>query len=169
MAVRRSSGPDKVNKNLSACFSLRITTSLALLITMPTTGGVVDAFKSAFAVALHLLRNNSFPCHPDLIRHGKNHNARQQNDPGQYEYAPPQQQQQPQYQPQHHQQQAQHAQQSQPREVREQQQQAQTQKVTSPKYKEEVEQIVQEEREAKNKMPVYKGLENYKLLDKMGE
>ena len=32
-----------------------------------------------------------------------------------------------------------------------------------------MEQIVQEEREAKSKMPVYKGLENYQLLEKMGE
>ena len=43
------------------------------------------------------------------------------------------------------------------------------QKTATPKYKEEVEQIVQEEREAKSKMPLYKGLENYKLLEKMGE
>ena len=48
-------------------------------------------------------------------------------------------------------------------------QQHQTQKHASPKYKEQVGQIVQEEREAKNKMPTYKGLENYKLLEKMGE
>ena len=39
----------------------------------------------------------------------------------------------------------------------------------SSKYRDHVEQIVQEEREAKGKMPVYKGLENYKLLEKMGE
>ena len=49
------------------------------------------------------------------------------------------------------------------------QQQQQTQKTATPKYKQEVEQIVQEEREAKSKMPSYKGLENYKLLEKMGE
>ena len=29
--------------------------------------------------------------------------------------------------------------------------------------------LLQEEREAKGKMPVYKGLENYKLVEKMGE
>ena len=39
----------------------------------------------------------------------------------------------------------------------------------SNKYKEHVEQIVQEEREAKSKMPTYKGLENYQLLEKMCE
>ena len=101
----------------------------------------------------------------DLIRHGKNHTARQHNDGGQYEYASTQQQQQ-QYQPQYQQQQPQRQAREQPREG---QQQPQTQKVVSPKYKEEVEKIVQEEREAKSKMPTYKGLENYKLLDKMGE
>lgn len=36
-------------------------------------------------------------------------------------------------------------------------------------YQREAEIIVQEERQAKNKMPVYKGLERFKLLDKMGE
>jgi hypothetical protein len=41
--------------------------------------------------------------------------------------------------------------------------------VPSPDYKAEAELIVQEERESKNKMPVYKGLENFKLVDKMGE
>jgi serine/threonine-protein kinase RCK2 len=39
----------------------------------------------------------------------------------------------------------------------------------SPDYRKEAEMIVQEERETKNKMPTYKGLENFKLLDKMGE
>jgi hypothetical protein len=39
----------------------------------------------------------------------------------------------------------------------------------SADYSREVEAIVLEEREAKNKMPTYKGLENFKLLDKMGE
>jgi hypothetical protein len=37
------------------------------------------------------------------------------------------------------------------------------------KYAKEAEAIVKEEREAKSKMPVYAGLENFKLLDKMGE
>lgn len=36
-------------------------------------------------------------------------------------------------------------------------------------YQKEAEIIVQEERQAKSKMPVYKGLERFKLLDKMGE
>lgn len=105
------------------------------------------------------------PSVADLIRHGKNHTARQHNDAGQYEFASPQQQQQ-QQQPQPQYQQAQRQAREQPREG---QQQQQTQKTASPKYKEEVEKIVQEEREAKSKMPTYKGLENYRLLDKMGE
>jgi hypothetical protein len=33
----------------------------------------------------------------------------------------------------------------------------------------EVEKIVREEREAQEKMPMYKGLENFKLVQKMGE
>lgn len=50
--------------------------------------------------------------------------------------------------------------------------QSQAQGVLSPQSlaaKEAAEYIVKEEREAKNKMPVYAGLENFKLLEKMGE
>ncbi|KAG8920602.1 hypothetical protein FRC02_000804 [Tulasnella sp. 418] len=36
-------------------------------------------------------------------------------------------------------------------------------------YAKEAEMIVKEERETKNKMPVYKGLERFKLLEKMGD
>lgn len=36
-------------------------------------------------------------------------------------------------------------------------------------YAKEAEMIVKEEREAKNKLPVYKGLERFKLVEKMGE
>ncbi|PSR73564.1 hypothetical protein PHLCEN_2v10483 [Hermanssonia centrifuga] len=114
---------------------------------MPTGTGVVDAFKN-------------------LIRHGKNHNARQHNDDaqsGQPQHQqplpppppPPQQQRQPREQTR-----------EQPRDPSQQQQ---TQKTQSQKYKEELEQIVQEEREAKSKMPTYKGLENFRLIDKMGD
>ncbi|KAI5125034.1 hypothetical protein M0805_007458 [Coniferiporia weirii] len=39
----------------------------------------------------------------------------------------------------------------------------------SPGYKREAELIVQEEKEAKSKMPVYKGLEKFKLIEKMGD
>ena len=100
----------------------------------------------------------------DLIRHGKNHHSSRQQDDAAYQPAYTQSHAQQQ------QQQQQRAAEQQTRQQREaqQQQQQQTQK-SSPKYKEHVEQIVQEEREAKGKMPVYKGLENYKLLEKMGE
>ncbi|CDO74116.1 hypothetical protein BN946_scf185043.g166 [Trametes cinnabarina] len=110
---------------------------------MPSGTGVVDAFKN-------------------LIRHGKNHHStRQQQEDAAYQQA--------------QQQQAQIAQQQraeqQARQQREAQQakEQQTLREASPKYKEQVEQIVQEEREAKGKMPVYKGLENYKLIEKMGD
>ncbi|OJT13392.1 Serine/threonine-protein kinase srk1 [Trametes pubescens] len=106
---------------------------------MPSGTGVVDAFKN-------------------LIRHGRNHNnARQQEELAAQQAS------------------AQQAQQrvadEQSRQTREaaQAQQPQTQKQASPKYKEHVEQIVQEEREAKGKMPVYQGLENYRLVEKMGD
>lgn len=41
--------------------------------------------------------------------------------------------------------------------------------VPSPNYRREAEMIVQEENEAKSKLPKYKGLEGYKLVEKMGE
>ncbi|KAH8106165.1 Pkinase-domain-containing protein [Cristinia sonorae] len=89
----------------------------------------------------------------NLIRHGKNHHStvstRHQEDTQNNHIASStstqsqQQQQQP----------------KQPRESRDQ----------TPKYKQEVEKIVQEERDAKTKMPTYKGLEQFKLIDKMGD
>ena len=95
---------------------------------------------------------------PDLIRHGKNHHSARLQDDAAYQNTYPQSQAQ--------QQQSQRTEQQ----ARQRETQQQTQKRTaSPKYKEEVEQIVQEEREAKGKLPVYKGLENYKLVEKMGE
>jgi hypothetical protein len=39
----------------------------------------------------------------------------------------------------------------------------------SPDYTKEAQLIVEEERQSKEKMPVYQGLEKYKLVDKMGE
>ncbi|KAF8592378.1 Pkinase-domain-containing protein [Ramaria rubella] len=41
--------------------------------------------------------------------------------------------------------------------------------LSSPPYTKEAEIIVQEEREAKSKMPHYKGLERFKIIDKMGD
>ncbi|TFY72111.1 hypothetical protein EVG20_g887 [Dentipellis fragilis] len=43
------------------------------------------------------------------------------------------------------------------------------QQPSAQQYAREAEMIVQEEREAKSKMPTYKGLERYKLIDKMGD
>lgn len=95
----------------------------------------------------------------DLIRHGKNHHvARQQDaDSAQQQQALYNQAQRQQRDPPQQQQAQQQAQQHIPMAA-----------VTSP-YQEHVEFIVQEEREAKSKMPNYKGLENFKLSDKMGE
>lgn len=47
--------------------------------------------------------------------------------------------------------------------------QAQAKADSKQAHTREIEMIVQEEREAKGKMPIYKGLERFKLLDKMGE
>jgi len=41
--------------------------------------------------------------------------------------------------------------------------------MTNPPAKEIAETIVKEERKAKAKMPAYKGLENFRLEEKMGE
>ncbi|KAJ3534760.1 hypothetical protein NM688_g7083 [Phlebia brevispora] len=77
----------------------------------------------------------------------------------------PQQQQQQQPQQQQQRRQARDYNRDQPREG----QQQQTHRAQEAKYREQLEQIVQEEREAKNKMPTYKGLENYRLVEKMGD
>lgn len=146
----------KICSLLTSSFEI---TTYPRLPNMPTTGGVVDAFKSMFPALPARWPRLSLRV-PDLIRHGKNHSAKQHNDVGQYEYAAAQQQ--PPNEPQH-------AQQRQAREQPKVQQQHQTHKAASPKYREEVEQIVKEEREVKSKMPLYKGLENFKLIEKMGE
>ncbi|KAI0347047.1 Pkinase-domain-containing protein [Trametopsis cervina] len=93
----------------------------------------------------------------NLIRHGKNHThtARQHDDQPTQHSSQYQQQQQPQ--------------QSTRDRTRELPQQQQTPKANTNKYQEEVEQIVQEEREAKDTMPTYAGLEDYKLVEKMGD
>jgi len=39
----------------------------------------------------------------------------------------------------------------------------------SPNYRREAEMIVQEENDVKSKLPTYKGLEGYKLVEKMGD
>jgi hypothetical protein len=103
----------------------------------------------------------------DLIRHGKNHvhvHARQEEFPVSQPSAPitdarsqPERRQQAEAQPQ-----------SQPK-------QQQPIKVLpaatkqSQQYTREVEKIVREEREAMDKMPMYKGLERFSLIEKKGE
>jgi serine/threonine protein kinase len=94
----------------------------------------------------------------NLIRHGKHHHhARQENksDDLEDELSP-----------------------SSPRGFHQQQKQAQQKApqaqqilptIVSPAPREAAEAIVNEEREAKGKMPVYKGLDNLKFLDKMGD
>lgn len=127
---------------------------------MPSGTGVVDAFKSTspilFSPPVHRSRNL-----PDLIRHGKNHSSRQQDDPNYPSSGTPT--------PTHsHHKQPKESRDSRAAEPQKQHRDHQQQSQT-PKYKEEVEKIVQEERAAKNKMPNYKGLEQFKLIDKMGE
>jgi hypothetical protein len=112
---------------------------------------------------------NSFPVlHSflDLIRHGKHHNHNNRTDPSKHPHtdnnnnnndndrrdpspssARATHHQQAQAQPQH----------------------APPPDVASPGTREAAEMIVSEERDARTKMPTYKGLENFKLLEKMGE
>jgi serine/threonine-protein kinase RCK2 len=102
----------------------------------------------------------------DLIRHGKNHiHVRQDDFPNSQQPAAPttdarsqperRQQADPQPQSQPKQQQFHKAQ---PANAKQ-----------SPHITREVEKIVREEREAMDKMPAYKGLERYKLIEKKGE
>lgn len=113
---------------------------------MPSGTAVVDAFKSLFSCFFLLGSDGLTKQEIDLIRHGKNHhNTKQHQDDLNYH---------------------------QPQAIsRDKQQQPHPQTILAPapNYKDQVEIIVQEEREAKNKMPSFKGLENFKLLDKMGE
>jgi hypothetical protein len=107
----------------------------------------------------------------DLIRHGKNHIHARQDDALSSSSAPPVDTHT------HHQrahpERRQQVTVQQPQQPQQQQQQpAKAQPVASKQshqYTREVEKIVQEERAAKEKMPTYKGLERFKLIQKMGE
>jgi hypothetical protein len=89
----------------------------------------------------------------DLIRHGKAH---KQSDAESELSAPPQS--------------TQHRTQPRERDLLEPQPPPKEAPKSPPAtYQREAEIIVKEERQARNKMPVYKGLERFKLLDKMGE
>jgi hypothetical protein len=124
---------------------------------MPSGVAVVDAFKSKYPIISSIFdfTHSTFPS--DLIRHGKNHQNAAKATPDYSDTTSssassrthnqtraPKEQPQPAQMP------------AQPAEP-------------SPDYTREAEMIVQEEREAKTKMPSYKGLEAYKILDKMGE
>jgi hypothetical protein len=102
----------------------------------------------------------------DLIRHGKNHiHVRQDEFPASQPSAAPATD--ARSQPERRQQ-AEAQTQSQPK----QQQPSKAQSANtkqSQQYTHEVEKIVREEREAMEKMPTYKGLERFKLIEKKGE
>jgi len=121
-------------------FNLRHSSLLRPPTTMPGTG-VVDAFKSISFPSSLFVYSFSFL---DLIRHGKHHNHHTlKEDPSPSPTASRAVRQQPQ------------AQGHPPYEI--------------PHPREAAEIIVNEEREAKTKMPHYRGLENFKLIEKMGE
>ena len=134
---------------------------------MPPGVAVVDAFKSLpFSVSPLIPRGPYCPPILDLIRHGKNHiHARQDEfSSSQSPSAPttdarsqPERRQhvdaQPQSQPKQQQ-----PNKAQPANAK------QSQQITR-----EVEKIVREEREASEKLPVYKALERFKLVEKKGE
>ena len=137
---------------------------------MPPGVAVVDAFKSLPQFILFYLLLSLISPILDLIRHGKNHiHVRQDDASNSHQPAAPpaapttdarsqperRQQAEPQPQSQPKQQQAYKAQ---PATTK------QSQQITR-----EVEKIVREEREAMEKMPAYKGLERYKLIEKKGE
>jgi len=135
---------------------------------MPAGVAVVDAFKSLlffFETSLYTSRI-LLSLIPDLIRHGKNHlHVRQDEFPS--SQAPPSPTVDSRLQPERRQQQDVQAQ-SQPK----QQQAMKAQSATanqSQQLTREVEKIVREEREAMEKLPTYKGLERFKLVEKKGE
>jgi serine/threonine-protein kinase RCK2 len=116
----------------------------------------------------------------DLIRHGKHHHQnqpqqQQQQSPPQSAQSAPQQQQQSRVDGRADDRNgvaSSSSAQASERTVKQEPQQV-PQQVTpespQPAHREAAEKIVKEEREAKEKMPTYKGLENFKLLEKMGE
>ncbi|KAL0949632.1 hypothetical protein HGRIS_009677 [Hohenbuehelia grisea] len=91
----------------------------------------------------------------DLIRHGKNHNNAK-NDTHQDP-------------PSHSPTRAHHAQQQNQAQPADAHHSHPEPKANPPETREAAEQIVNEEREAKAKMPTYKGLEQFHLVDKMGD
>jgi hypothetical protein len=140
---------------------------------MPPGVAVVDAFKSTYPVqAVDRHHRRPHRAITDLIRHGKHHNHARNDElsaPPQSADSsrsrsraqPPVQQQQTQPAPPPERQAAQQPAHTQPAGVQ--------QHNKAQPYAKEVQQIVAEERESAAKMPKYKGLERFQLLDKMGE
>jgi hypothetical protein len=136
--------------------------------TMPPGAGVVDAFKSNPFSFSTLALPCSHQLFLDLIRHGKHHHParsdavkshdEQSAQPSQAHSRAPRQQGQAPTQPAEADPAAHH-------DARHHNQQP----MKSPPAREIAESMVNEEREAKTKLPTYKGLENFKLLEKMGE
>lgn len=141
---------------------------------MPSGTGVVDAFKSSFSTACSTTTMTSnLQNFLDLIRHGKQHQSPRNNDsptsPTKHTAE------------QHSSGGTTNSSSSRRREA------AATAPKSTPKpeppiasppvndaemqpvHREAAEQIVKEERQAKDRMPSYKGLENFQLMEKMGE
>jgi hypothetical protein len=134
---------------------------------MPPGVAVVDAFKSLFFLIIDnkYLSDLTVP-YSDLIRHGKNHiHVRQDELPSSQLPAVPTTD--LRSQPERRQ----HAD-VQPLSQPKQQQPNKAQPATTKQSQQltrEVEKIVREEREAMEKLPAYKGLERFRLVEKKGE
>ena len=136
---------------------------------MPAGVGVVETFKS-MSFPEPRYPHLTPPSDEDLIRHGKAHQGQRQDGPD-AEFVAPEHQQPYQQQRQHrafppkewdvpeapkHRDEPKHH--NEPKDLKK-----------AVDYSREAEMIVQEERQAKNNMPQYKGLERYRILEKMGE
>lgn len=138
---------------------------------MPPGVGVVDAFKSDIqSLSLQRSRNkhSDLFLFLDLIRHGKHHNHAPRTNVAKSHDDHNAQPAQAHSRAQRQQGQAQ-AQAVQANPVAHANNQQPSQPMKSPPPREIAQSLVNEEREAKTKMPTYKGLENFKLLEKMGE
>jgi len=126
---------------------------------MPSGVGVVETFKSLPFSGTELRFSYLTPLSdPDLIRHGKAHQGQRQDGMEVDFVSPEQQRQHRTVLPKERDALDGHRHHHEPKDH----------KKTSD-YSREAEMIVQEERQAKNNVPQYKGLERYRILEKMGE